>query len=110
TSWSATRDSGGVFRNTSSSNISSTSLAGPQGENTNRALGWRPSQAAERDGAITVEFANTLGFVDFSVSLTVFTFNDVTAVSTYDFEYRVGESGAFQKLDSYTTGAPFSEV
>lgn len=108
TSWSASRDTGGVFRNSSSLNIASSSSGGTQSANPDRALGWRPSLAAERDGAITVEFADTLGFEDFAVSLTVFTFNDVTATASYDFEYRVGSAGAFEKLgSSYLTGAPF---
>ena len=109
TSWSASRDTGGVFRNSSSSNISSSSLSSTQASNSDRALGWRPSLAGERDGAITVEFADTLGLENFTVSLTVFTFNDVTASASYDFEYRVGATGAFEKLGtSYATGAPFN--
>jgi hypothetical protein len=107
-SWSSTAASG-VFRNTSSSNIVSTSLAGPQSSNTDRALGWRPTLAGEREGAITAEFSNTQGFTNFTLSLSVFTFNDVTAVATYALEYRIGSSGAFTQLSAtYTTGTEFS--
>jgi len=107
-SWSSTAASG-VFRNTSSSNIASGSASGTQSSNTNRALGWRPTLAAEREGSITVEFSNTQGFTNFNLSLSVFTFNNVTAVATYALEYRVGSSGAFTQLgDTYTTGTEFS--
>jgi hypothetical protein len=109
-SWSAANSSG-LFRNTSADNIAPDSIASAQSANADRALGWRPSLAAERKGAITVAFANTSGFENFSVSMDVFTFNDVTAVATYAFEYRVGGSGSFTQLGStYTTGEPFSAV
>lgn len=109
--WDSSRDVGGVFRNTSSDNIVHGSSAAAQSANTDRALGWRPGLAAERNGAITVTFADTLGLTGFSVSLDVFTFNDVTAVATYAFEYRVGGSGAFTQLGTtYTTGTPFGAV
>lgn len=111
TNWSAARVAGEVFRNSSSSNIASSSSSTNQANNSNRALGWRPNLAGEREGAITLQISNTLGFNNFSVSLDIFTFNDVSAVATYDFEYRIGDTGNFTKLGStYTTGAAFSSA
>lgn len=104
----ASATSSGLFRNTSSSNIGTSGDSTAQHANTDRALGWRPDLVGERDGAITVVFANTTGFTHFSVSLDVFTFRDVAAVTNLAFEYRVGTSGSFTQLGStYTTGAIF---
>lgn len=111
TNWSAARVAGEVFRNSSSINIASTSSGANQTNNTNRALGWRPSTQAERDGAIVFQLTNTIGFTNFSVSLDIFTLNDVTAVTNFDFEFRVGSSGNFVKIgDTYTTGEAFSPI
>jgi hypothetical protein len=108
-SWGSAASSG-VFRNTSGLNIAASSNSSTQSSNTDRALGWRPNLAGEREGAITLQLSNTTGFQNFNLSLSVYTFNDVTAVATYVLEYRVGSSGSFTQLGStYTTGAAFSE-
>jgi hypothetical protein len=53
--------------------------------------------------------SDTLGFNDFSISLRLFTANDVTNNQTYAVEYRVGNSGNFTQIGStYTTGIPFN--
>jgi len=99
-----------VFRNISSDNIAFGSNSTLQGNNTNRALGWRPLGASSaaitpsRTGAVMVEFADTLNKVDLSLSLEVFQASNTGGVQTYALEYRVGSTGSFTQLGtSYTT-------
>lgn len=109
-SWASTASSG-IFRNSSSSNITFTTTGATQEANSDRAIGWRPSTAAQRDGAITVQISNTVGFENFSLGVSVFTGNDVTAASDYALEFRVGESGNFTQIGStYSTGTPYSQT
>jgi len=108
--WGAANSSG-LFRNSSSSNIASSSSSASQSSNINRALGWRPSTAAQRDGSILLTIQDTEGFENFTLNLSVFTFNDVTATATYALEYRVGDSGNFKQIgDTYDTGTEFSQT
>ena len=108
--WGAANSSG-LFRNSSSSSIDSSSSTDDQSANSDRALGWRPSLAAERDGAILLTVQNTLGLENFNLSLSVFTFNDVAASATYALEYGVGEAGNFTQVGStYNTGTEFSQT
>lgn len=92
---------GGPFRNIASSNIAYGSLAAVQTADTNRALGWRPLDAATRDGAVTLNIGNTANLTDFSLGLTVFQSNDTSSSqNSYALEYRVGNSGNFTQLGS----------
>lgn len=47
--------------------------------------------------------SNTTGFTNFSLSVDVFTANDITASQVYSLEYRVGNSGNFTQISTYTT-------
>src|SRR4051812_29140753 len=66
------------FRNVASDNIAFGSGSGTQGSDLNRAIGWKPLAAATdaRTGAIMLTLADTKGFKDFSLSVTVFTASD----------------------------------
>jgi len=100
--WSST--STGGFRNIASANIAFTSNTSSQSGDTNRALGWRPTSPAERNGAVTLQLTNTTGFQNFSLSFDLFTANDVSGAQTYVVEYRVGNTGSFTQIGStYTT-------
>jgi hypothetical protein len=110
TAWSNTAS---VFRNISSNDISSTSLTAAQASNTNRALGIRPvdvtsGDPSARQSSLMFSIANTSGLQSFSVSLSLFTANDVSNNQTYQFEYRVGSTGNFTSLGTYTTGSTFA--
>lgn len=109
TNWSTTT-SGTGFRNIASNNGSPGDGTTAQSTNENRALGWRPLNAGTRDGAVTVAFTDTIGFENFSLSVLLFTANDVTGVETYDLEYRIGATGSFTSLGTYSTATPFSST
>lgn len=108
TSWSATTP-GTSFRNISSDAGALASDGAPiQAANSNRAVGLRPLNAGTRDGAITLEISQTVGFENFSLSLRLFTANNVTNDQTYAVEYRLGNSGDFTQIGSiFSTGTPF---
>lgn len=97
TDWNSA-SSGVWFRNTSSSDIAYNSSSGTQTANANRALGWRPLTASARNGAVTLEIANTANFTNFEISVTVFQSNDVSGSQNYQWEYRVGSSGDFNAI------------
>ncbi|HWA84968.1 MAG TPA: hypothetical protein VG710_01995 [Opitutus sp.] len=109
TNWSASLSTEPrSFRNIASNNIASGANAATQSADSDRALGWRPGDAASRNGAVTLAIANTTGFTNFNVSISLFSPNNVSNDQTYAFEYRVGNSGAFTQLGStYTTGTVF---
>lgn len=108
TPW-ATTTLGSDFRNVSSNNIAYTGTGATQNANADRALGWRPvgSISAEvtpgRTGAATLQIANTTGFHNFSLSVDLFTVNITGSSQTYQLEYRVGNTGNFSVLHTYTT-------
>jgi hypothetical protein len=99
------------FRNVSSNNITYTTTGATQAANANRALGWRPvgSNSATvtpaRTGAVMLSLSNTTGFQNFSLSVDLFGLNLTTTSQTYVLEYRVGNSGNFTSIGSYTTTA-----
>jgi len=109
TDWSATLATEPLnFRNISSANILSTSSSVTQSANTNRALGWRPATADSRNGAVTFAINNSIGLSNFTLSLTLFSPNNVSMDQTYAVEYRVGNSGTFTQIGAtYTTGNVF---
>ncbi len=101
TTWASTT---GAFRNIASNNITFASDSTAQGNDTNRALGWRPVGANSgevtpfRTGALTLKIANTSGFTNFSLSLDVFQTVNTSGVQTYKLEYRIGDSGSFTQI------------
>lgn len=101
------------FRNIASNDIATSANTATQNGDTNRAFGWRPLGATapavqpSREGALTLAINNTTGFQNFSLSVTLFTANDVSGSQNYALEYRVGNSGSFTSLGSYTTTTPF---
>lgn len=108
TTW-ATATLGSDFRNVSSNNITYTTTGATQNANPNRALGWRPvgANSAEvtpaRTGAVTLQLADTTGFQNFTLSVDLFTVNITGTTQTYQLEYRVGSTGNFSVLQTYTT-------
>jgi trimeric autotransporter adhesin len=100
TAWStATADT--EFRNISSNTgVVWGANSATQNGNTNRALGWRPLDAASRNGAIMLTLANTAGLSAFNLCFSLFVANDVGGSQNYDVEYRIGNTGAFTKLGS----------
>lgn len=98
TSWSSTT-AGSDFRNIATFGSSN------QSTDSDRAIGWRPLAASSgaRTGAVMLSLANTTGFTNFSLSFDIFTANNVNETQTYSIEYRVGNSGAFTQLSTFTT-------
>lgn len=110
TNWSSTT---GVFRNIASNTGTTSDNTATQSANTDRALGWRPvgvtsENTGPRQGAVTFVLAHTSGLQNFNLSVSLFTANDVANNQTYALEYRVGTTGNFSSLGTYTTGTPFS--
>ncbi|HRJ46820.1 MAG TPA: PEP-CTERM sorting domain-containing protein [Opitutaceae bacterium] len=110
TVWSSTT---GVFRNIASNTGTTSDNTATQNANTDRALGWRPvgvtsENTGPRQGAVTFALANTSGLQNFNLSVSIFTANDVANNQTYALEYRVGTTGNFTSLGTYTTGTPFN--
>ena len=70
-----------------------------------RALGWRASNVASRDGSITFTWTNTAGWTFSTLSFDLFTSNDTGATATVNLEYQKGATGTFSQLagTSYTT-------
>ncbi len=96
------------FRNISGNNVAVGSNSATQSANLDRALGWRPGTALSRNGSVAVELTNTTGFENFSLSVTLFSPNNVSNDQTYALEYRIGSSGSFTQLGStYSTGTVF---
>lgn len=105
TTWAST-SSLTDFRNVSSNTVAFGAATGTQASNPDRALGWRPLAAGTnaRTGSLMLTLANTTGFTDFSLSAKVFTGNDgFNGSQSYLLEYRVGNSGAFTSIGTYTT-------
>lgn len=104
TNWNS-GTAGTDFRNISSDDIAFGSGAAAQGGNSNRAIGWRPLAAGSnaRDGSVMLTLTNTTGFTNFSLSMDVFTANDVNLSQVYSLEYRVGDTGNFTQISTYTT-------
>ena len=116
TAWSGTA-LGTDFRNIASDDIATSSNSATQSSDLNRALGWRPvgSNSTEvtpgRTGAVVFTLNNTTGFAITTLSVRLFTTNDVSSNQTYQFEYRVGNAGNFNQIGStYTTGTPFGST
>lgn len=96
------------FRNIAGNTSATDANGAAQLTNADRALGWRPGTAASRNGAIAVALSDTLGFENFSLSITLFSPVNVSFDQTYDLEYRIGSSGSFTRLAStYSTGTIF---
>jgi hypothetical protein len=105
TSWASTT-SVTDFRNVASDDIAFGSSSTTQGNDTNRALGWRPLAAGTdaRTGSLMLTLSNTSGFSNFSLSVKVFTGNDgFNGSQIYSLEYRVGSSGSFTPIATYST-------
>lgn len=108
TNWNATVADNNQFRNVagfSTTNQGTGSSTGSQAVYTDRAFGWRASTAGTSRGALTAVFQDTLGYRDFSVSADFFTGNDTGSALTVSFEYRVGQTGSFTSIGTYTTTA-----
>jgi hypothetical protein len=104
TNWNA-GDGSGPFRNSSGASITWGSSSSAQSSNSNRALAWRPIDAASRSGSISFAVTNTLNLTNFALQLTVFQANETSnTTNSYALEYRVGETGAFSQVGtSFTT-------
>lgn len=107
TTWaSVTSDTS--FRNISSDTLATGSNATTQAANPDRAIGFRPQNAATRDGSVVLEIADTLGFAGFSLGVDLFTANNAGSTNqTYNIEFRIGSSGPFSLLGTYATVSPF---
>jgi hypothetical protein len=99
-------DSGGAFKNFASANnagaVSGDSTAVQAGY-TDRALGIRQGGTFGDPGAAFVaQVADTLGFQSFDLALDLQMLSVQTRSTTWTIDYRVGESGAFTSLGTYS--------
>ncbi|MFA6962761.1 MAG: PEP-CTERM sorting domain-containing protein [Opitutaceae bacterium] len=101
--WASTTD---AFKNIASNNISFGSNSTAQGNDTNRAFGWKPVGANSgevtpfRTGAVTLKLSNTIGYTNFALSLDIFQTYNTSGIQTYKLEYRIGDSGSFTQIGS----------
>lgn len=113
TAWNVTT-LGSDFRNIASDTIASSSLSAAQNASGDRAFGWRPVGTSSgevspgRNGALMLTVANTTNYTINSLSIDLFTANNVTGTQTYQLEFRVGGSGNYTAIGSaYSTTTPF---
>lgn len=105
TAWNSAT-AGTDFRNISSDDLTFGVGSPTQNSNSsNRALGWRPlaDSVGAREGSSMLTLAHTTGLTGFSLSVTVFAANDVAGSQNYSLEYRVGNTGNFTLITTYTT-------
>lgn len=105
--WSET---GGGFRNVSSTNIAADSDAAAQNANTNRAIGMRQVRIGNYSpgAAICFEFSTTAVQIN-SISMDLLLLEDgATRETTFDIQYGLGASpGSFTTLGSWTNNGVF---
>lgn len=104
--WSTTT---GGFRNSASADgMLGTEDGTTQSFSTDRALGVRQTGTFGDPGAAFVlELQNTLGFRDFNLSLRAQMLSVQPRSTTWTFDYRIGDSGAFTSLGTYTDPGVF---
>ena len=112
TAWSGTT---GQFANFASSDglpaNATTGAGGQQNSSTDRALGIRQGSAFGDPGAaFEFNIANTTGFDDFSLSISLQMLSVQTRSTTWTIDYRVGDSGSFTTLGTYSDPGVFGST
>lgn len=112
TTWA---DNSGEFRNVASADgLTSTASQTTQNASTDRALGIRqtgnPGGFGDPGAAFVVRIDNTLGFSGFSLSLQAQMLSVQTRSTTWTFDYRLGDSGNFTSLGTYTDPGTFGST
>jgi hypothetical protein len=102
----------GQFANFASSDgLTSTATSTTQAASTDRALGIRQTGSLGDPGAaFEFNIANTTGLDDFSLSISLQMLSVQTRSTTWTIDYRVGDSGGFTTLGTYSDPAVFGST
>ena len=109
TSWG---DTTGAFKNVASSDgLTSGASTAVQAASTDRALGIRQTGTlGDPGGAFVLQIDKTLGLKNFALSLKAQMLSVQTRSTTWTIDYRIGDSGSFTTLATYSDPGAFGST
>jgi hypothetical protein len=100
--WSETEGGFKNFASANNSGATSAASVADQASYSDRALGVRQVAALDPGAAFVAHIANTAGFQLFELALDLQLLNIQSRSTSWTVDYRLGDSGAFTALGSYT--------